>query len=230
MKLSILFQNFSEKINKQSNEINDNDREEFMKPILKFNANNEQMVIPSETSKTSSISLNQDLKKQNLNELICYTNEKRESPNISFYDAKKEEIQEIIEIEDDESKKEETPVVEVEEIEIFSENEEEELEEEDEFEENEVDDEPVTYKEDTPQNSEFKKQLKPQGNDIMSDFDEKTHGRKIEIFKKNTLECEKEDIINKDLNHARIEKEENKDPDFLIKIEAKIPSKNISNF
>lgn len=222
-KLSILFKDFSERINQQSNESLHHDRDDFMKPVIFRNTNNEEIVMPSEASRLSKISLNGDLKKQNLHDLVCYTNDRRESPNNSFYDPKKEEIY-IIDLEEEESKKEDPPQINKVDIE------EEELDEEDEFDEIEENNESVTYKEETPHNSESKKKLKPQGNDIMSDFDEKTHGRKIEIFKKNTSEFDKDDKII-DLDQARIEpKEEGKEnEEILIKIKTKIQSKMAIN-
>lgn len=206
--MTILFNNFSERINEQSLGQNDHDKDEFLKPII--NDKNEQII--SESSKISKIY--SDIKKQNHLELVCYTNEKRESPSNSFYEEKKDEILHIIGLGEEESVKITIPKYE-------EENEEEDMEEEIE-EEDDQDDDPVSYK-DTPLNSEFKKQLNPPSNDRMSDFDEKTHGRKIEIFKKNTEEMEKEENFNRDLSLNK-NKTEDKSSIF-VKLDSKIKSK-----
>ena len=57
----------------------------------------------------------------------------------------------------------------------------------------------------------------------MSDYDEKTHGRNIEIFKKNTEEMKKEENFNHDLSLNKVKTEE-KSQIFVI-IDTKIKGK-----
>jgi hypothetical protein len=209
-----LFQNFSDKINNQTGEIPEHDRDDFLKPVMILNANNEQIVMPSEASKTSKISSNYDLKKQSHNEMICYTNEIRETPSNSFYEAKKEEIQHIIEIADEESKRDTTP----DKHPIEQDDEDFEEDEDDDFDEfDEVADSQneARFKEDTPAISE-KKQLSAPGGEQMTDYNDKTKGRKLEIHKKNTVELEKEDHHSK-----KIEAKDAKDDIVIELIDAK---------
>lgn len=183
-KMTILFQNFSDKINNQTGDIPDHDKDDFLKPIVILNEKNEPIMMPSEASKFSKISVNHDLKKHSHNELICYTNEVRETPSNSFYEAKKDEIQHIIAIADEESKRETLP----EKSPIGNEYDDDDDDFEEEFED---EDETPAYKEETPAQSENKKvQLTPPNGEQMTDFNERTKGRKLEIHKKKTMENE----------------------------------------
>lgn len=162
--------------------IPDNDREDFLKPIEILNANNELIVIHSEESKESKQSLNKYLKNQNVNELMNYTAKRRDSPNNSFYGAKKEEIEQIIEIADEESIKDSTPKTKIEESKSELKN---QKNKDHQFEDcKEKNDESEIYKEEIHNNSEFKKKLESKtGKDFISDF---THVGDIELVKKYT--------------------------------------------
>jgi len=187
-RISELFQDFTDKMNNHTADITLNDRDDFLKPVYIVNANNEQVPIASEASKISKISLNKDLNKLNHHELAFFTNERRDSPNNSFYEAKKEETEQFVDnVEDDTNQ--EMPINQNRIHSERRENDEQEYEEDYEEEEEEV-----AYKEITPsQDAHAKMNLNPPKNDVISDFDELTKNRKIELFKKNTQELEKEE-------------------------------------
>lgn len=186
-RISVLFQDFANKINNHTADISINDREEFLKPVYILNANNEEVPIASEASKISKISLNKDLNKLNHHELAFFTNERRDSPSNSFYDAKKEEIEQFVDDIEYDSKHENSPQLKKNHSDRKGIDEQQEYEEEYEDEEEEV-----AYKENT-QDAHAKMNLNPPRNDVISDFEELTKNRKIELFKKNTQELEKEE-------------------------------------
>lgn len=190
-RISVIFQDFSEKINNQTADLSQHDRDDFLKPVYVVNENNEQVPIPSEASKISKISLNQDLKKLNHNEFAFFTNERRDSPSNSFYDAKKEDTEQLADVGEEESKKQSHLNQKKNTIEPKKIEEEHEHGDEYEYEYEEEEEEEIAYKEAnvSPDNNN----LKPPRNDIISDFEELTKNRKIELFKKNTQELEKEE-------------------------------------
>lgn len=198
-----ILNNFSEKINNQNIRDNEHDKDDFLKPIVRLNENNEHIM--SEVSKISKVSVNIEIKKQHQSDLRCYTNEKRDSPGNSFYEEKQHEIQHMIDIGDEDSNKNNLSKGDED---YEEEDMEEELEDDDEY------DTPIT-----PAESEFKSQLNPPSNEKMSDFEEKTNGRNIEIFKKNT----KEDF-NKDLSLSK-NKNEDKNSVVFVKLDSKIKCK-----
>ena len=204
LKMTQILNKFSEKINNHFIGENEHDKDDFLKPIVRLNDNNEHII--SEVSKISKVSVNLEIKKQHQSDLRCYTNEKRDSPGNSFYEEKQHEIQHMIDIGDEDSNKNNLSKGD------------DEFEEEDMEEELEDDDD---YK--VPAESEFKTQLNPPSNDRISDFDEKTKGRNIEIFKKNTAGIEKEENLIKDLS---LNKNKNDDKNSVfVKLESKIKCK-----
>jgi len=215
-RISELFQDFADKMNNHTADITLNDRDEFLKPVYILNANNEQVPIASEASKISKISLNKDLNKLNHHELAFFTNERRDSPNNSFYEAKKEETEQFVDNVEDDSKHEMPLII------NRNHSQQRENDEVQEYEEDyEEEEEEVAYKEITPsQDAHAKMNLNPPKNDVISDFDELTKNRKIELFKKNTQELEKEEQSklneNKDIKVTIKSREETAKPLDII--------------
>lgn len=177
-KMTILFQNILEKI-KITNDLNDHDKDDILKPIEKTN-NNDNQPIHTERSKISKISFNQE--KENNQELVCYTNEKRASPNNSFYEEKKDEILQIIEICNEESRKETIQMNE--DNFVYQEDDDDGIEE---FEEEDEMENPISYRE------SLKK-------DIISQNDDYKPRQKNEIDKINSEETGKAENLRPNLN------------------------------
>ena len=201
-KISKLFQSFSSKLNDKYN--SEQDKHEFFKPISL--AKTEKTDAISSFSKVSKKTANPN--QDNVNDAVCYTNQKRDSPTNSFYDKKMDEINQIqqlaLEIEEDKltqlkkvaEKKVETPILEV--------------KTPDEDEEDEEDYESVYKEKDNSRN-----QLEPDEDDIISDFHEKTKNVKIELFKKNTQDFDKESM----------ERNKNKKSEIFVYVESKVKNK-----
>ena len=88
-----LIQKYSENLNYKLNL--DHDKDEFFKPISQTKTARTEFA--SNSSKVSKVSAN-NINQENVQDLICYSSQKRESPSISFFD-KMDEINHIKEIE-----------------------------------------------------------------------------------------------------------------------------------
>jgi hypothetical protein len=201
------------------------------------------MIIKSEASRISKLSNNDVMRKQNNKDLFLYTNEHRDEPEEDFFEDKKEAIQHILDIYDEDKESRISKIVE-EKKKVVNENEKvqepakqtpEEMKSpkkdetkkeksedlEDDFEEDEEDDMYSSKVEDTS----TKNKLNAKGFDVISDFDEKTKGRMIEIYKKNTKDFEKEEVDNFN-NDLSIQKQKKKDNEVFIQVNAKVKRKN----
>lgn len=93
-KLINLIQKYSDKLNDKF--IPDHDKDEFFKPVSQSKSTKTDFA--SNTSKASKVSAH-NINKENVQELVCYTNQRRDSPTISFYEKKMDEINHIKDIE-----------------------------------------------------------------------------------------------------------------------------------
>jgi hypothetical protein len=183
-KITKLFENFTSKLNEKYT--SEQDKYEFFKPL--------PMVKTQKTDAMSFISkMTANPNNNNIQDLVCYTNEKRESPTNSFYEKKIDEINQIQEIaldlEDDKTHKKiesqnpkETKKEEKQSAKKKTAQKDEEIEEEE--------DEVEGFKE----QEATKNMLQPDQDDIISDFNEKTRNVQIEIHKKSTFELDKESM------------------------------------
>ena len=182
-KITILFQTFANKVNNECN--SEQDKNEFFEPLRKTNKN---IISDAESSKTK---ISANLYKSD--DIIGFTNEKRDSPSNSFFNIKLNEIYKIqdLELEEDCSKihKEEINQDKVEEkikVKINIENINSESKEEEESDEIVESYEHYHYVD--------KNNLQPCYDDIISDFKEKTKNIKIELYKKSTLDLDEESM------------------------------------
>lgn len=201
IKIKQLFENFSNELNGKYT--SEQDKNDFFKPLPLQQA---------KTAKTDAVSSISRMTVQhpnglNIQDLVCYTNDKRESPTNSFYEKKIDEINQIqeiaLEVEDDKTQKKLSPQKEVKDVKELKETPKPDKEkkssekkttikEDHNEEEEEEDDDSVAYKE--KENDISKNELQPDEDDIISDFHEKTKNFKIEIHKKSTFELDKESV------------------------------------
>jgi len=182
-KIDKLLEEFSNKLKEKYS--SQHDKCEFFKPYSN-NAINDLATSNrkdglSNISKMTDITRIQKNDKACIDELVYYTNGKRDYPSNSFYDEKLEEMNRIEEMELDEEIKTQKREENEEQKEI------EEVEIEQNFDEDD-DDEELEYIE----KEHDKHNLQPDCEDVISDFKEKTIGVRIEIHKKNTKDFEKE--------------------------------------
>jgi len=108
-KISRLLEEFSNKLKEKYS--SQHDKGDFFKPYF----SNKSIYNPGDSNKKDGLSniskmtdiSNQKIKKSGISDLVCYTNEKRDSPTNSFYEEKLEEMNRIEEMELDEEIKSE---------------------------------------------------------------------------------------------------------------------------
>ena len=180
-----LFQNFVTKVNLKDNN-DDHDRNDFFKPPSKTkNYTNNDAV-----SCMSKFSANPNF--MPIEDMIRYTNEKRDSPTNSFYDKKMDEIYHIqqleLELEDDnktQKKQSEKKTEKIEEtkIEIKLDNQVKVVESQEKLE---------SFEDGIDKNS-----LVPYAEDVISYYKEKKKNFVFELYKKSTLDFEIESLERK---------------------------------
>ena len=180
-KITKLFEKFVKNVNDET-EL-DNDKKEFFKSVPR--TNNDAV---SSFSKVSMMTAGNFHK--NPQDLDKYTNDKRESPTNSFYDKKMDDILEL-------ENEEESNIQRRSDIEIkgnkYDRN------------GNIINEEIIRMDFASPKKSELcaeileQYSLEPYEDDVISDYKEKTKNFRFELYKKSTLELDKESIARMNL-------------------------------